>query len=88
MSSHRLNVAISKPYPCAHRLQPPTTPVRLKIGDGIFQQRRTTMNYMKPEVSTIGDATTVIEILQGKPTNQLTEPVRFPVAGPAYDLDE
>ncbi len=46
------------------------------------------MNYMKPEVSTIGDATRVIEILLSKPPNQLTEPVRFPVAGPAYDLDE
>jgi hypothetical protein len=62
--------------------------VVLKIGDGIFQQRRTTMNYAKPEVSTIGDATTVIEMITGKPT---TNPSEGPVnhrTNPAYDLDE
>src|ERR1700678_2784716 len=30
-------------------------------GDGIFQQRRTTMNYSKPEVNTLGQDTMVIE---------------------------
>lgn len=46
------------------------------------------MNYAKPEVSTIGDATTVIEMITGKPT---TNPSEGPVnhrTNPAYDLDE
>jgi|HubBroStandDraft_4_1064222.scaffolds.fasta_scaffold504180_1 hypothetical protein len=46
------------------------------------------MNYTKPEVSTLGNAVTVIEQISGKPT---TPPVDGPAThrtGPAYDLDE
>ena len=47
------------------------------------------MNYTKPEVSTIGDATSVIENINSKPPLPLTEPVHNPVGfTPAYDLDE
>jgi hypothetical protein len=48
------------------------------------------MNYTKPEVSTIGDATAVIErIGNSKPTPKTSDPnVLHPTASPAYDLDE
>jgi hypothetical protein len=59
------------------------------LGDGIFQQRRTTMNYTKPEVNTLGDATTVIERINGhKPPTVTTDAPPVPTASPAYDLDE
>lgn len=45
------------------------------------------MNYTKPEVSTLGDARTVIEkILNSKPAQQPFEPGKS--VHPAYDLDE
>jgi len=45
------------------------------------------MNYTKPEVSTLGDATTVIElILNTKPMQRPFEPNKS--LHPAYDLDE
>lgn len=47
------------------------------------------MNYTKPEVSTLGDAASVIETMQGKPVTPLIEPRSNPTgATPAYDLDE
>ncbi|MGB8581321.1 MAG: hypothetical protein WCD47_10905 [Candidatus Sulfotelmatobacter sp.] len=45
------------------------------------------MNYTKPEVNTLGDATTVIESINGKPALQPFEPGTR-VEKPAYDLDE
>lgn len=45
------------------------------------------MNYTKPEVHTLGDATTVIElILNQKPAQTPHEPGKS--VHPAYDLDE
>jgi hypothetical protein len=46
------------------------------------------MNYKKPEVSTIGDAMTVIEQIMSKPVTNPTEPLRNPTTNAAYDLDE
>lgn len=48
------------------------------------------MNYTKPEVRTIGDATSVIERINGvKPQPATSDPnVLHPTASPAYDLDE
>jgi len=46
------------------------------------------MNYTKPEVRTLGDATTVIEHITGKPTTNPSEPLVRPTTNPAYDLDE
>jgi hypothetical protein len=46
------------------------------------------MNYTKPEVSTLGDARTVIEHITGKPTVMPSEPRLQPTTDPAYDLDE
>jgi len=43
------------------------------------------MNYTKPEVSTLGDATNVIEFL-GKPRQTPYEGGK--IVSPAYDLDE
>ena len=45
------------------------------------------MNYTKPEVSTIGDAMSVIEVIN-KPPNPKQEPASRPTAASAYDLDE
>jgi len=47
------------------------------------------MNYTKPQVSTLGDATTVIEYngFTKPPTSQV-EPIQNPTLSPAYDLDE
>ena len=42
----------------------------------------------KPEVSTIGDAMSVIEVIVQKPPVMPIDPVIRPVANPAYDLDE
>jgi len=47
------------------------------------------MNYTKPQVSTLGDATTVIEYNgTNKPMTEFVEPIHNPTAAPAYDLDE
>ena len=47
------------------------------------------MNYTKPEVSTVGDAATVIEkINNSKAPTPVVEPQPHPTAAPAYDLDE
>jgi hypothetical protein len=45
------------------------------------------MNYTKPEVNTLGEATTVIELINNsKPAQQPFEPGK--TVHPAYDLDE
>jgi hypothetical protein len=46
------------------------------------------MNYTKPEVSTLGDATTAIEAILGvRPPGPPPESA-FVQTAPAYDLDE
>lgn len=46
------------------------------------------MNYTKPQVTTLGDATTVIEAINPqKPARTPFEPLKT-VQLPAYDLDE
>ena len=45
--------------------------------------------HTKPEVNTLGDATTVIERINGhKPPTVTTDAPPVPTASPAYDLDE
>jgi hypothetical protein len=59
--------------------------------DGIFQQRRNTMNYTKPQVATLGQAVRVIENLTPvKPNTPYTDGNNMiqPFHNPAYDLDE
>jgi len=47
------------------------------------------MNYTKPEVSTLGHATTAIEYVNNQKTSfPLIDPQINPTHGPAYDLDE
>lgn len=54
-----------------------------------FNKRRTTMNYTKPEVSTLGHAITAIEYVNNQKTSlPLVDPQINPTHGPAYDLDE
>jgi hypothetical protein len=58
------------------------------LEDGIFQQRRTTMNYTKPEVSILGDAVKAIEVINHSKTPLPPPEFRGATVGPAYDLDE
>lgn len=44
------------------------------------------MNYRKPEVKTLGEATVVIELIQSKPNTRPFETGKQVSA--AYDLDE
>jgi hypothetical protein len=48
------------------------------------------MNYSKPEVKTLGEATTVIETMQKKVSSTVIDPQTGlkQVLNPAYDLDE
>jgi hypothetical protein len=47
------------------------------------------MNYRKPEVNTLGDATTVIEQINGvKPPTSPFDGTQRNKLVPAYDLDE
>jgi hypothetical protein len=48
------------------------------------------MTYNKPEVKTLGEATTVIETLQRKVSSTVIDPQTGlqQVFNPAYDLDE
>ena len=46
------------------------------------------MNYTKPEVSTLGDATSVIELIHNSKTPMPPPEFRGATVGPAYDLDE
>jgi hypothetical protein len=57
------------------------------IGDRIIQQRRTTMNYTKPEVAVLGEAVSVIEMVINGKLNAQTDHGTSRV-NPAYDLDE
>jgi hypothetical protein len=45
------------------------------------------MNYSKPEVKTLGEATVVIETLQQKQSTSQVDP-QLKIFNPAYDLDE
>jgi hypothetical protein len=58
------------------------------MGTEYLNTRRTTMNYTKPEVNTLGDATTVIETINPlkPPVQQFETGTRMQLA--AYDLDE
>lgn len=47
------------------------------------------MNYSKPEIDVLGDATRVIDIVQGKPGGSIDAQTQSTgLTGPAYDLDE
>ena len=58
--------------------------------DSQSDKEDTTMNYTKPEVSTLGYATKVIELVNpAKPYQPGTDGTPMhPKASPAYDLDE
>jgi hypothetical protein len=46
------------------------------------------MNYTKPEVAVLGEATSLIESYTGKGMTHAGDGSVFPVINPAYDLDE
>jgi hypothetical protein len=57
--------------------------------DGIFQRRRTTVNYTKPEVVVLGPAIRVIEQIPTiKQPTGIIESIHSKRTHPAYDLDE
>jgi hypothetical protein len=58
------------------------------LGTEYFNKRRTTMNYSKPEVNTLGEAKVVIEQIGSKLRTPLVEGVPPKGPKPAYDLDE
>jgi hypothetical protein len=71
-------------------LQPPGGKLTSHYDSIISTNEETTMNYKKPEVSTLGDATNVIELINpAKPFIYFLDGTwNHPRCTPAYDLDE
>ena len=60
--------------------------LRLASGENILRKEDKTMTYTKPAVEVLGNASALIETINGKPGNP-GEPVGS-FNAPAYDLDE